>query len=216
MQDPELKQLAMEMFPKFMNIVYKSNELDDLIVFKINELIKKEENEGDWFLIDHHTRILAYKPLNTINHIDGSAWTTKLYGTNSNESILNSNLIRNSLHEYRNDIISSFADEVKNYNNEDIFITYGDLVSYDFFESHLMKTGHPWKDDLLKIYNLLSIPEFMVDSGVAKKWNIYTFNNHSLIGSISTFTFLIKEIKEAQNIAGNILVNEVIYNSPRL
>jgi hypothetical protein len=207
--DPMSRETALNVIPISNEIKVLSNQVDDLFLKTINLLIEKEEGIKKWFVKNQYNQLSDYNSFYKLNNIDSPKWTTKLLGVNSKESITRAEELRLALLKYRDKLILTVADSVKNDKNQLKIIELENLTNYESFKKHLEQIDHPNKNDLLWMYFDLTIEEKIKFSDYEILWNSNSFQNQPLIGAISTLNYYRNIIRKNQERGTKILIYRV-------
>ncbi|MGB1039322.1 MAG: GldM family protein [Flavobacteriales bacterium] len=211
MQDPQSKKTATEINDVYQEVKIISNKADDFFNSEMNRLMGETEEEKNWFKKDEKTQIIDYKPLQEIGKKDDYDTPSRLFGGVEGKSKTDGMLLRQKLIDFRNELILTAADSVKD--DKNIVHVFDETVLKDSstFFSFLRNDKHPNMTDLMDIYNTLTKPEKLVQ-GEAKKekaWNVAMFYHQPMVGVVSTMTSMRNDIRLAQEKASKMLLSRI-------
>lgn len=208
-QDPRATKTAHEVTPISEKVKVLANKTDDVFLSTLNLLIEKEENIENWFEKNQKSQFTTYRSFYGMQNVDSPKWATELLGVSTKESISNAEELRLSLLKYRDQLILTVADSVKNDKNQLKLITIENLNNYESFKTYLEETEHPNKYELSTIFYELTVPETIEFANDVILWNRKAFHNQPMIGVINTLTYYRIRIRKAQEMATKILLSRV-------
>ena len=207
-EDPQSKKTAAEIEPVFNKIKEFSNSADDLFYNELNEMFKETEGKV-WFKKDPTSQVTEYTPLDEIKKKDDYDTPTRFFGGDTPKSIKRGKALREKLIEYRDQLILTVADSVKDDQNKVHLITKANLGSFEAFAKFLKDDGHPNKAELTEIYSSLTKPEKVKQHKEMKDWNVARFYHQPMVGVVSTMTSLRNDIRLAQQKASKMLLSRI-------
>ena len=207
-KDPQSKKTATEIEPIYLKIKEISNSADDLYYNELNAMFKEVEGK-EWFTKDPRTQVTAYFPLEDIEKKDDYDTPTRYFGGDTPKSDKRGKRLRNELMTYRDALILTLADSIKDDKNKVHTVVKKNLQSYEGFKTFLENDGHPNKGVLLEIYSSLTKPDQVKQHTEFKDWNIARFYHQPMIGVVSTMTSLRNDIRAAQEKASKMLLSRI-------
>ncbi len=207
-KDPQSKKTAEEIEPIFNKIKDYSNQADDLFYNELNEMFKETEGKT-WFQKDPTSQITSFTPLDEIKKKDDYDTPTRFFGGDTPKSKKRGEALRNKLLEFRDQLILSVADSIKDDQNKWHTITKSNLGSLEEFTKFLEADKHPNRTELTEIYSSLTKPEKVKQHKEMKAWNVARFYHQPMVGVVSTMTSLRNDIRLAQQKASKMLLSRI-------
>lgn len=208
MKDPQSKKTATEIMPIFDAIKKKSNAIDDHFHSEMNEMFMEVEGKK-WFTKDATSQVTTFIPLEEIQKKDDYDTPSRLFGGDTPKSDKRGKRFREDLIKYRDDLILTVADSIKDDKNKVHLITKANLGSFEEFEKFLETDKHPNKSDLLEIYRSLTKPAKVKQHDEQKDWNVARFYHQPMVGVVSTMTSMRNDIRTAQEKASKMLLSRI-------
>jgi gliding motility-associated protein GldM len=211
MQDPQSMKTAREIDKIYQEVKKVSNKVDDHFNSEMNRLMEATEGEKSWFTKDPKTQLTKYKALQDIEKKDDYDTPSRLFGGVAGKGKADGMLLRQKLIDYRDELILTSADSVKD--DKNIVHVFGKekLKDYKTFKAFLTKDKHPNTIDLLDIYRSLTKKETKVQGAdkERKPWNVAMFYHQPMVGVVSTMTSLRNDIRVAQEKASKMLLSRI-------
>ena len=211
MSDPQSMKTATEINEVYKEVKKISNKVDDHFNSEMNRLMGETEEEKNWFKKDPISQLISYKPLQEIGKKDDYDTPSRLFGDVQGKGKTDGLLLRQKLIDYRDELILTAADSVKDDKNVVHVFGKKELKDFKTFEAFLKKDKHPNEIDLLDIYSSLTKPETL-EQGTEKEkkpWNVAMFYHQPMVGVVSTMTSLRNDIRLAQEKASKMLLSRI-------
>ena len=206
--DPQSMKTATEIEPIYAKIKQISNKADDHYYSEMNAMFKEVEGK-DWFMKNPKTQVTTFIPLEEIEKKDDYDTPTRFFGGDTPKSDERGKKLRNNLISYRDQLILTVADSVKDDKNQVHTVTKDKLTTYEKFKTFLDNDKHPNKGELLEIYSSLTKPEKVKQHDEDKDWNTARFYHQPMVGVVSTMTSLRNDLRTAQEKASKMLLSRI-------
>lgn len=207
-QDPQAMKTALEIEPIFNEIKRISNNVDDHFYNEMNEMFLETEGKK-WFTKDPVSQVTDFLPLDDITKKDDYDTPTRFFGGDTPKSDKRGKALREKLIEYRDKLIVTVADSVKDDQNVVHVITKDKLKSQEAFFKFLEDDKHPNKSELSEIYSSLTKKEKVLQHKEPKDWNVARFYHQPMVGVVSTITSLRNDIRLAQQKSSKMLLSRI-------